>query len=54
MLNEEVQESCLVVLDFREFFEDCVGDEVGTPAARGQGELFLEPGSVSMLFLITV
>ena len=54
MLNEEVQESCLVILDFGEFFEDCVGDEVGAPAARGQGELFLEPGYVSMLFLITV
>lgn len=43
MLDEEVEEACLVVFNLGELFEDCVGDEVGAAAAGGEGELFLEP-----------
>lgn len=46
MLDEEVQQAGLVVFDLRELFDDCVGDEVGAPAARGEGKLFLCPGIV--------
>ena len=43
VLDEEVEEARLVVFQLGELFEDCVGDEIGAPAAGGEGELFLEP-----------
>jgi hypothetical protein len=43
VLDEEVEEACLVVFQLGELFEDCVGDEVGAAAAGGEGELFLKP-----------
>lgn len=45
MLDEEVEKASLVVFDLGELFQDCVGDEVGAPAARGEGELLLEPAT---------
>lgn len=41
VLDKEVQKAGFVVLDLGEFFEDCVGDEVGASAARGECELLL-------------
>jgi hypothetical protein len=46
VLDEEVQQPGLVALDLRQLFQDGVGYEVRAPAARGQGELFLEPGPI--------
>jgi hypothetical protein len=43
VLNKQVQKTGLVFLDLWQLFQDRVGDEVGAPAARGEGELFLEP-----------
>jgi hypothetical protein len=43
VLDEEVQETRLVVFDLWELFDDGVCDEVGAARARGECELFLEP-----------
>ena len=48
MLDEEVQKARFVVLDLRELFQDCVGYEVGTAGAGGEGELLLKPGTKSL------
>ena len=45
VLDEEVEQPGFVVFNLRELFQDCVGYEVGAPAARGEGELLLEPGT---------
>ena len=44
MLNEEIQEACLVVLYLGELLGDGIGDEIGPATARGERELFLKPG----------
>ena len=43
MLDEEVEESRLVLFELGEFLDDRVGDEVGAPRFGGERELRLEP-----------
>lgn len=43
MLHKQIQESDFVGLEFRELFEDGVGDEVGASGLGGEGDTFLEP-----------
>jgi hypothetical protein len=43
VLDEEVEQAGFVGLNFGEFLEDVVGDEVGAAGARGEDEGFLEP-----------
>lgn len=38
MLDEEIEETRLVLLDLRDFFENVVGDEVAAAGARGQSK----------------
>ena len=50
VLHEQVQDPGLVLLDFRQFFDDLVRDQVAAARAGGQGDLFLEPGHDGILF----
>lgn len=52
MLDEQIQHADLVVTDLGQFGEDVVGDEVGAAAARGESEVFLEPGHCYCVFVV--